>query len=138
MSSRCEVSAIVSAYNEAETIEPIIKLLSDSELFREIIVVTDGSTDQTPELARQAGATQVFHSPVRQGKGLAMRQGALAASSPYIFFCDADLIGLRKEHLLQIIDPVANGETDMCVDLHDRGVIVTWMMRHLPLIGGER
>lgn len=133
-----QISAIVPAYNEELTIGEVIRVLASSQLFYEVIVVTDGSTDRTAEVAREAGAHKVLHSPIRKGKGCAMRDGALATESPLILFCDADLLGLQVQHLEQLIQPVISDQVGMCVDLHDRGRFITWLMRYLPLIGGER
>ena len=130
--------AIIPGFNEARTIGPVIRTISDSGLFCDIIAVLDGSTDDSPAIAKASGANIVLHSPKRQGKGMAMRQGANHSTAPWLFFFDADLIGLTVDHIKTLLEPINKGEADMIVGLRDRGAFITWLERYLPLIGGER
>ncbi len=132
------VAAIVAAYNEAVTIGPIVETLRASNLFRDIIVISDGSTDQTAEIARAAGASLVHQFPWKHGKGAAMMHGVSHTDAPILFFLDADLHGLSVPHLTQILDPVRTGRLAMCVGIRDRGWFGMKLAAHLPLIGGER
>ena len=83
------VSLILPAKNEAEGLRRALPgvraLLPDAEL----IVVDDGSTDDTAEIARQFGAT-VLSSPYSMGNGAAIKRGARAASGDILVFMDAD------------------------------------------------
>lgn len=135
---RSSVTAIVSAYNEEPTIGAVVKTLVDSGLFRDVIVISDGSTDRTWQVAKDAGASLVHQFPWKHGKGAAMQHGVAHTDTPLIFFCDADLIGLTVEHLRSVIEPVRNGQAVMCVGLRDRGRFLVRLSQYLPLIGGER
>ncbi len=130
--------AIIPGFNEAQTIGPVIRTIYDSGLFRDVIAVLDGSTDQSPSIAKSSGANVILHSPKRQGKGMAMRQGARQSTAPWLFFFDADLLGLTSDHIHALIEPIKNDELDMVVGLRDRGSFLTWLEQYLPLIGGER
>ncbi len=132
------VAAIVVAYNEEPTISAIVKALVDSTLFRDVIVISDGSTDGTADEARAAGATLVHQLPWKHGKGAAMMHGVSHTDTPILFFADADLLGLTPDHLKRILRPVLAGTLAMCVGLRDRGPILMKISAHLPLIGGER
>ncbi len=132
------VAAIVAAFNEELTIGPIIETLVASKIFRDVIVISDGSTDKTMEIARHAGASLVHQFPWRHGKGAAMMHGVSHTDAPILFFLDADLIGLKAEHLKKILQPVTNGTLAMCVGIRDRGKLLMKFSAHLPLIGGER
>lgn len=132
------ISAIVPAYNEEETIGGVVRALVLSKLFSEVVVISDGSTDRTAEEARSAGATTVHELPRRGGKGAAMQHGITHTDSPLIFFCDADLLGLNKKHIQDVLDPVLSGERVMNVALRDRGKLFMRLAAYLPLIGGER
>lgn len=83
------ISIVLPAKNEAlaigETITQIRALYQDAE----IIVVNDGSTDQTKQVAENAGAKVVTH-PYSKGNGAAIKTGARHASGDIIIFMDAD------------------------------------------------
>jgi len=111
-----EISAIICAFNEESTIENVLKAVADSNLFNEIIVVNDGSTDNTlkiiKELKKSVDITDI-HLPENKGKGYAMALGVERANSEIIVFCDADLSGLKKNHFQQLINPIIRNEADM-------------------------
>jgi len=132
------VTAVVSAYNEAETIGDVVRVLASSPFFNEVLVVSDGSTDRTAEMAREAGATSVIELSRNGGKGAAMLEGVRKTQAPIIAFFDADLRGLTCSHIEQLVRPVLSGRVSMSVGLRDRGRFFTLLSRFLPLIGGER
>src|SRR5690349_1876236 len=132
------IAAIVAAYNEEPTIGPIVKTLVTSHLFRDVIVISDGSTDRTADIARENGASLVHQFPWKHGKGSAMMHGVAHTDADVLFFCDADLRGLEKKHLETLLRPVLHGKLAMTVGLRDRGTFIMKLTRFLPLIGGER
>lgn len=138
MNSASEVTAIVAAYNEEPTVGSVVRTLADSDCFRDVIVISDGSTDRTAEIAKTSGASLVHQFPWKHGKGAAMQHGVAHCDTPLLFFCDADLYGLTKEHVETLIQPVRDGHVAMCVGLRDRGWLLTQLEYVLPLIGGER
>jgi glycosyltransferase involved in cell wall biosynthesis len=84
------VSVILAAYNEAGTIERIVRGCFDhTPPGSEVIVVDDGSLDDTAALAERAGAT-VHHLPKNRGKGVAIRHGIERAKGDIFLFLDAD------------------------------------------------
>ena len=84
-----EVSIIIPALNEEQSIEHVVRGLVTSFPSSEIIVVNDGSTDKTEMLANQAGALVINHDS-RRGYGAALRSGVLASTRDFVLFCDAD------------------------------------------------
>ncbi len=133
-----KIAAIVPAFNEERTIASVVKPLVDSKLFSDIIVISDGSSDNTAELARAAGATLVHQLPKNQGKAAALQHGVAHTDAAIIAFFDADLIGLTPEHARAVVGPVVSGERAMNCGWRDRGAILNFFQRFLPLIGGER
>jgi glycosyltransferase involved in cell wall biosynthesis len=83
------ISLILPAKNEADglrrTLPGVRQLLPDAE----VIVVDDGSTDDTAAVAREHGA-RVLSSPYSMGNGAAIKRGARAASGEVFVFMDAD------------------------------------------------
>ena len=83
------VSIVLPARNEAEGLSGVLPRLREACPEAEIIVVNDGSTDDTAAVAERAGAKVVTH-PYSKGNGAAIKSGARAASGDVIVFMDAD------------------------------------------------
>lgn len=83
------ISFIIPAKNEASSIAAIVTDIRQRYPDDEIIVVNDGSSDNTAALATQAGATVINH-PESMGNGAAVKAGARAASGDTLVFLDAD------------------------------------------------
>lgn len=83
------VSVVLPAKNESGAIVQTIQAIRQLGLVSEILVINDGSTDQTHELAEQAGATVISH-PYSKGNGAAIKTGARHAFGDVIVFMDAD------------------------------------------------
>lgn len=112
------VVAVVAAKNEAERLASTLHhLLVGVAQVGEIIVVDDGSTDETAAIALRHGARVERHAKNR-GKAAAMMTGALAAKSAHpdaaVLFVDADLQDSAAA-LGVLCDPVLNGMTDMTI-----------------------
>ena len=87
------ISVVIPARNEAERIGPVLAAMLGAEGVHEVIVVDDQSTDATASIARDAGATVVAGSPLRDGwagKAWALQQGIEAATGEWIVTLDAD------------------------------------------------
>jgi len=137
---RPKVAAIVPAYNEEKTIGNVLKTLKLAKELDEIIVVSDGSTDQTAQISKSFGV-KVLEGPEREGKGRAMRKGVKNTDAGIIIFFDADLIGLSPEHVSQLVQPILKGEAEMVVGIRDRiGETPLFLLKIDPLLafGGER
>ncbi|MFC1627004.1 glycosyltransferase family 2 protein [Patescibacteria group bacterium] len=89
-----KLSIIIPVYNEQNTISEIIKRVKKvnlQKITKEIIVVDDGSTDNTVKILKKiSGIKKIFQSN-NQGKGAAIRAGLKKASGDYILIQDADL-----------------------------------------------
>ena len=135
-----KVVAIVPARNEEKTIGGVLKVLLDSKRFNEIIVVDGASTDNTAKISEDMGV-KVIRSPKREGKGMAMKKGLESTDAEILVFFDADLIGLTKKHIPQLIDPVLKKEVVMCTGERSRCLGLPYAIAKIdPLlaIGGER
>jgi glycosyltransferase involved in cell wall biosynthesis len=87
--SNTEVSIIIPAYNEAQTIGDVIKKVMELYPDFEFIVVNDGSTDDTATVAKDAGAL-VYSHPYNIGNGAAIKSGVRFASGKILVFMDGD------------------------------------------------
>jgi glycosyltransferase involved in cell wall biosynthesis len=83
------VSVIIPAFNEAAVIGQVIGELRSAAAWHEVIVVDDGSTDGTSDLARAAGAIVVRH-PYNKGNGASVKTGLRTAKGEFILIIDAD------------------------------------------------
>lgn len=83
------VSIVIPAFNEAGVIGPVIRELRDTAIWKEILVVDDGSTDGTADEAAAAGA-QVIRQPYNKGNGAAVKAGIRAASGQFLLILDGD------------------------------------------------
>jgi len=87
------LSVVIPAFNEAEAIAPQIEairaVLAPLGVPWELIVVDDGSTDETGTLAEKAGAT-VIKNPGNGGYGASLKRGIQASRFEHILICDAD------------------------------------------------
>lgn len=89
MTYKAKVSIVLPAKNESGAIGQTVARIQQLRLAYEIIVVNDGSTDSTKEIAEQAGAKVVSH-PYSKGNGAAIKTGARTAIGDIIIFMDAD------------------------------------------------
>jgi len=115
------VSVIVAALNEAESIGHVVAAVpwggGDGFLLTECLVVDNGSTDATAEIAAAAGA-HVVHSP--RGYGNAMWAGVQAASGEVLVFADGDGAD-DVARLGELVGPIARGEADFVLASRTKG-----------------
>ena len=133
------VAVIVPAYNEESRIANVLWAAQQSRFADEIVVVSDGSSDGTAAAAKKFAGVKVVEFPENRGKGAAMVAGVLATKSEIVVFLDADLIGLRSEHVDLIVRPLINGLCDMCIGIFRGGKF--WSdtaQKFAPTISGQR
>src|ERR1044071_5825555 len=116
------LSVIIPAYNEAARLEKtlggVVDYLREKRPDAEVIVVDDGSSDATAELARRTFQnsgdlrTSVISYKSNLGKGRAVRLGLLAARGDVALFSDADLSTPITEEK-KLVEPIANGDCDV-------------------------
>jgi len=116
------LSVIIPAYNEAarlkKTLRGVVDYLRQNRPEAEVIVVDDGSSDETADLARKVFQesrdlrTSVISYKSNLGKGRAVRLGLLAARGDVALFSDADLSTPIAEEK-KLVEPIANGDCDV-------------------------
>ena len=133
------LSLVIPAYNEAARLPETLRQVRDFAAAQsrplEVLVVDNGSSDQTAELTRSASAGMPFlrllEEPIR-GKGAAVRTGALAAAGEYVFFADADL-SMSLDEAASFLPPRLEG-ADLAIGSREAAGAVRYdepVLRHL-------
>ncbi|WP_295536172.1 glycosyltransferase [uncultured Thioclava sp.] len=136
-----QISCIIPAYNEAPRIGAVLKTVLGHPQIAQVIVVDDGSSDDTARIAQDhQGAhphLQVIRQPQNGGKTAAVAAGIAASSGSHLLLLDSDLLGLSPADLGALIAPVARGEADVSISLR-RNAPRIWRLIGLDYISGER
>lgn len=111
-SMKKSVSIIIPAYNEEENVAQVVSVARKLSYVDEVIVVNDGSTDNTVEEAESAGATVISHKE-NQGKGAAIKTGFKNSHGNVLAFIDADVSNFTTSKLDKMIKPILDGKTDI-------------------------
>ncbi|MDK2824558.1 MAG: hypothetical protein PWQ67_1530 [Clostridia bacterium] len=111
--NKARVTTLIPAFNEAESITKTIFSLKKIKEINQIIVIDDGSSDNTGELAENTGV-QVISLAINKGKGNALNIGAKFIKEDIVALVDADLKNTAIE-ITKLIEPVINGKSDMAI-----------------------
>lgn len=134
-----QAAAVIPAFNEAKTIGAILAVLQKTKELNQIIVVSDGSTDDTVRVALSCEGVQVIELLENRGKGGAIAAGVEHAIADVLLFLDADLIGLTVTHVESLLGPVLQGKTPMTVGLFEKGRVATDLAQKMaPFLSGQR
>jgi glycosyltransferase involved in cell wall biosynthesis len=110
-----QLSVIIPAFNEAATLEEIVRRVERVSVEKEIVVVDDCSTDETPVIARRlaaAGRIRLFRHEQNCGKGAALRTGFAAARGDIVVVQDADL-EYDPEEIPRLMRPILAEKADV-------------------------
>jgi glycosyltransferase involved in cell wall biosynthesis len=131
-----KVSVVIAAYNEEPRISNVLKVIKNHPLVDETIVIDDGSTDNTSEVAKRY-KVKLIENKDNLGKTLAIKKGIESAKNDLILLLDADLKRLDSEAVTKLIEPVMNEKVDWTLSLRGNSL---WYMKLLKIdwISGER
>jgi len=131
------LSCIIPAFNESSRIRGVLQEVTAHPLISEVIVVDDGSADDTSYVASQFDFVQVIRNSANQGKSSAVSRGIRASSGSVLLLLDADLIGLSAENISNLIEPVIEGLADVSISLRGNA-LPPWRWLGLDYVSGER
>lgn len=131
-----QATVLIAAFDEAERVQQVVSVGVRAGL--PVVVVDDGSTDNTAQVAAEAGAQVVRLTP-NQGKSMALWKGLEAVHTPLVLLLDADLRGLQPQHLEALLAPVRLGQLDMSIGVFKGGGLLTDIgNRGTPYLSGQR
>jgi len=131
------ITCVICAFNEAPRIGAVLAIASAHPLLQEIIVVDDGSTDDTATIVQGYPSVKLISYPENRGKSFAMATGLTAAKSDIIMLLDADLKGLTFENISELAFPVLSGAADVSMSLRQNSLLL-FRVIGLDFVSGER
>jgi glycosyltransferase involved in cell wall biosynthesis len=131
------ISCIVCAYNEADRIRNILEAVREHPALSEVIVVNDGSTDDTDALLAGYPDIQVLSHTPNRGKTYALGRGIAAAKGEFLMLLDADLCGVTAADIQALADPVIDGRAEVSISLR-RNSLALYRALGLDFVSGER
>lgn len=135
--SGARISCIVCAYNEAERIRHILEAVRLHPALSEVIVVNDGSTDDTLALLAGYPNIKVISYAPNQGKTYALSRGIAEAKGEYLMLLDADLSGVTAADIQALADPVIGGRAQVSISLRSNSLAL-YRALGLDFVSGER
>ena len=134
------VSIIICTYNEEQTIAEVIKACCDYNPMTDVLVVDDGSTDQTVAVLKELKKSYRFRLellPENKGKSWAMVDGVEHCDSEVILFFDADLSNITRQHFTSLLEPMRQGRADMVLG-QPRETMIDYRINPFKSLTGER
>jgi glycosyltransferase involved in cell wall biosynthesis len=131
-----EFTCIVPAYNEAPRIGQVLDTAARHPLVREVLVVDDGSTDGSADLARRRGLRTLVLSR-NMGKAMAVARGLELVRTSHVLLLDADLVGLEGTDIDRLLEPVISRAAVASISLRGNALLA-WKLLGFDYVSGER
>ena len=137
LSTMQKVSCIIPVYNEGPRIKNVLSIVAGHPLIHEVLVVDDGSTDETTTMVREFARVQLILHSTNKGKTQAIMTGVAKATGELLLLLDGDLVGLTPHDLTRVINPVLVGDADTSISLRKNS---PWIDRVIgvDIFSGER
>jgi glycosyltransferase involved in cell wall biosynthesis len=131
------VSCIIPAYNEGARIKEVLTVVTTHPLINEVIVIDDGSVDETKDATLEFEKVKLITHKNNLGKSASLYDGIKKSTGDYIFFMDADLNHLNPQNVSDMILPVINGVADISISLR-KNTSLQYHILGIDYITGER
>lgn len=116
---KVNITCVVPAFNEGTRIETVLEIVTSFPHFNQLILINDGSTDETVKIMKkfQKGNRHISIVDLKQnvGKTKAVMKGMEKCKGDLVCFIDADLTGLKYEYIYKMMYFLLNGEFDMTI-----------------------
>jgi glycosyltransferase involved in cell wall biosynthesis len=130
------VSVVIPALNEEEPIASVVRECLETKIPREVIVVDNGSTDQTAARASEAGAKVVREPVPGYGRACAAGIREMSPESELVVFLDGDGSDC-PEFMNQLVDPIVAGTHDFVIGSRTRGHRESGSMNFQQIFSGR-
>jgi glycosyltransferase involved in cell wall biosynthesis len=137
------ISCIIPAYNEEKNIGRVLEVVTKYNKFDEIIIVNDGSKDNTTQIVtnfkKRNKKIILLENKINLGKTAGVKKGILFSKSNLIVLLDADLIDLQINNIDDLIEPVISGDVSQTILDRAGDRIPIWGWTNCArFFGGER
>lgn len=131
-----KISVVMAAYNEEPRIAEVLKVIDNHQLIDEVIVINDGSKDNTSGVAKRFNV-KLIENEKNMGKTLTVKRGIEASKNDLIMMLDADLVGLDSDSITKLAKPVLDGLVDWTISLRQNSAGIMKLLK-MDWISGER
>lgn len=107
------VSVVIPAFNEEKSIAHVLETVQKISTITQVIVVDDGSTDNTSKIVSKFTDVILLKHEKNRGKGSAMKTGLKKVTNDIVLFLDADLSEINEYQIKSIIKPILEGNADI-------------------------
>jgi glycosyltransferase involved in cell wall biosynthesis len=132
-----KVSCIIPAYNEGPRIKKVLSSVQNHPLINEVIVVNDGSTDNTQKIIGRFKGIKIVSYEKNRGKSYAVMRGIQSSKNNIILLLDADLKNIRKKDISDLLNPVLKNKVDVTISMRSNDFLI-FKILGIDSLSGER
>ena len=136
-SDKKRISCIIPAYNEGKRIVNVLSIVDGHPLIDEIIVINDGSTDNTLNVLKKFKNITLITYDKNKGKSFAVYKGIKKSRNDLLMLLDADLLGLTKKDITNLALPIFQNKADISISLR-KNAFIGFRLIGIDFISGER
>jgi glycosyltransferase involved in cell wall biosynthesis len=132
-----KISCIVPVYNEGSRVGAVLDVLVGHEFIDEVIVVNDGSSDNSEEVLKNIKGIKLISYQKNRGKSHAIRIGLEKARNEWVMTIDSDLQGLNRKNIVALVLPIVSHKADLVMTLRKNSLGIFKFFK-LDFVSGER
>ena len=134
---KTKISCIIPVYNEGPRIAKVLKIICGHPVIDELIVVNDGSKDNSLDIIKQFKGIKIISYTLNKGKSYAIMEGLNAAKNNLVMLIDSDLVGLNKSNIHNLALPLIKNQADVSISLRKNSLLIYKLMG-IDFVSGER